>query len=380
MADAVRNRLHRSRRQEPLAGHFPDNFKPNNAATAAGANGAKIRRRPLGDASNSNAVQGGDKQQKGMQSIVVHVEDAENEQPTAKAHVKRPFKDINKSQPSTDDFDSEIRVKRPHSSSNPAANDKDRVEISEPVVENVVVEVGYDDDVQLEIKSIEDDDLPSISKDDAGKTPEKVDEDQDDDDDAMSVCSPVAHHSYTPTARLMEELNLTELDEQLLEDPQYNAVYVGDILEHYRKVEVEKVPKYGYMKKQKEITEEMRRVLVDWLTEVHMNFKLKPETIFLAVNIMDRFLEVVQVSKSRLQLVGCTSLLIASKYEDIYAPEISELEYITKSAYTKEEIIEMESIICNKLQFRFTLPTPYHFAQRFVRAAIMKGNEGAEFD
>lgn len=130
------------------------------------------------------------------------------------------------------------------------------------------------------------------------------------------------------------------------------------------------------MQNQREINEDMRRVLVDWLIEVHMNFKLKPESIFLAVNIMDRFLEKTVVSKSKLQLVGCASLLIAAKYEDIYAPEISELEYITKNAYTKDEVIRMESLICNKLKFTFTLPTSFHFIQRFLHAAFLHGDNG----
>jgi G2/mitotic-specific cyclin-B, other len=79
----------------------------------------------------------------------------------------------------------------------------------------------------------------------------------------------------------------------------------------------------------------MRSILVDWLIEVHLKFKLLPETLFITVSIIDRFLEKVRVQKSRLQLVGVTALFIASKYEEIYPPELKDFVYITDGAYKK---------------------------------------------
>ena len=89
------------------------------------------------------------------------------------------------------------------------------------------------------------------------------------------------------------------------------------------------------MANQKEINDKMRAILVDWLIEVHSKFKLQKETLFLTINIIDRFLEKTIVSKSRLQLVGVTALLIASKYEEIYPPEVKDFVYITDRAYSK---------------------------------------------
>lgn len=79
----------------------------------------------------------------------------------------------------------------------------------------------------------------------------------------------------------------------------------------------------------------MRAILVDWLIEVHLKFKLLPETLYITVNVIDRFLEKQKVSKSRLQLVGVTALFIASKYEEIYPPELKDFVYITDGAYSK---------------------------------------------
>lgn len=73
---------------------------------------------------------------------------------------------------------------------------------------------------------------------------------------------------------------------------------------------------------QQEVNCRMRSILVDWLIEVHRKFELMPETLYLAVNIMDRFLAVKMIRRTELQLVGISSMLIASKYEEIWAPEV----------------------------------------------------------
>jgi cyclin B len=64
-----------------------------------------------------------------------------------------------------------------------------------------------------------------------------------------------------------------------------------------------------------------------------------PETLFLTMNLIDRFLERSDVLRTKLQLVGVTAMLIACKYEEIYAPEVRDFVYITDKAYTREEIL-----------------------------------------
>ena len=78
-----------------------------------------------------------------------------------------------------------------------------------------------------------------------------------------------------------------------------------------------------YMGQQMEINEKMRGILLDWLVEVHHKFKLQVETLWLTANVIDRFLAVYAVSRKNLQLVGVTGMLMASKYEEIWAPEVS---------------------------------------------------------
>lgn len=65
-------------------------------------------------------------------------------------------------------------------------------------------------------------------------------------------------------------------------------------------------------KVQKIVTPTMRAILVDWLVEVAVEYKLLSDTLHLSVSYIDRFLSVNPVTKSRLQLLGVSSMLIAA--------------------------------------------------------------------
>jgi hypothetical protein len=87
---------------------------------------------------------------------------------------------------------------------------------------------------------------------------------------------------------------------------------------------------------QNQITEEMRGILHGWLVEVHLKFKLLPETLYIAVNIIDRYLEHRFVSRLDYQLLGITAMLIACKYEERYPPDIADFVHITDNTYNKQ--------------------------------------------
>jgi hypothetical protein len=66
------------------------------------------------------------------------------------------------------------------------------------------------------------------------------------------------------------------------------------------RTEHEAIPQGGYMTKQTDINEKMRAILIDWLIEVHLKFKLLPETLFLTVNMIDRYLDKVVIPRTKL--------------------------------------------------------------------------------
>jgi G2/mitotic-specific cyclin 2 len=91
--------------------------------------------------------------------------------------------------------------------------------------------------------------------------------------------------------------------------------FAGEIFAHISSLQEEFVPGERFMSWQRELTTEMRAMLVDWMVDVHAKFRLGPESLFLAVNVLDRYLGLRQVTRKRFQLCGACALLIAAKFE-----------------------------------------------------------------
>jgi cyclin A len=146
--------------------------------------------------------------------------------------------------------------------------------------------------------------------------------------------------------------------------------YCHEIFQYMRHCEIYKQPSKNYLEKnQNKINVSMRRVLIDWMVEVAQEYKLKIETLLLSVVFLDRFLsnnETKNLEQSKLQLVGIASIFIASKNEEIYAPHVDDLTYITDNTYHREEILGMEWQILDTLLYETTQPTPYTFIPRIL--------------
>lgn len=123
------------------------------------------------------------------------------------------------------------------------------------------------------------------------------------------------------------------------------------------------------MNQQRDITSRMRGILVDWLVEVHYKFKLFGPSLWLTVNLLDRYLQKNVISRDRLQLVGVAALLIASKFDEMHPPEVSDCVHITDNSYTKKEVLQMEYSIFETLDFQVCVPTGFHFITRFLHVA-----------
>jgi cyclin B len=124
----------------------------------------------------------------------------------------------------------------------------------------------------------------------------------------------------------------------------------------------------NYMDSQLEINGRMRGILVDWLVEVHMKYRCQPESLYLTINLIDRYLSRVTVARNRLQLVGVAAMLIATKFEEINPPDIGDFVYITDNAYTKEQVLQMECTMLTTLSFQIVVPTAAHFLDWFLQS------------
>ena len=148
-----------------------------------------------------------------------------------------------------------------------------------------------------------------------------------------------------------------------------NFGHSDDIFKHLRSIERLLKPDPLYMDKQSEITWKDRFIVIDWIMEVHQNFKFSPETLFLAVNLLDRFLASKEIRKENLQLASITALLIASKYEEnLNERTLDEFLDMTKDAYTRENFIKAEKYMLATLEYNLGWPGPLSFLRRINKA------------
>ncbi|KAK2995084.1 hypothetical protein RJ640_020724 [Escallonia rubra] len=177
--------------------------------------------------------------------------------------------------------------------------------------------------------------------------------------------------------RMDEEVEMEDLNEEPIMDidsadkknPLAVVEYIDDIYAYYKKAESSSCVPPNYMAHQYDINERMRGILIDWLIEVHYKFELMEETLYLTVNLIDRFLALQSVARKKLQLVGVTAMLLACKYEEVSVPVVEDLILISDKAYTRKEVLDMEKLMVNTLQFNLSVPTPYVFMKRFLKAA-----------
>ncbi|SCW01134.1 LAFE_0D05820g1_1 [Lachancea fermentati] len=163
------------------------------------------------------------------------------------------------------------------------------------------------------------------------------------------------------------EYEWEDLDAEDVNDPFMVSEYVNDIFEYLHKLEIMTLPNRHDLYKHSNIRQN-RDILVNWMVKIHNKFGLLPETLYLALNIMDRFLckELVQLEK--LQLVGTACLFIAAKYEEVYSPSVKHFAYETDGACDEDEIREGEKFILKTLEFNLNYPNPMNFLRRISKA------------
>ena len=123
---------------------------------------------------------------------------------------------------------------------------------------------------------------------------------------------------------------------------------------------------------QTEIQWFMRPYLLDFLVEAHSAFQLLPETLFLTINLLDRYCSKRVVYKRHYQLVGCAALLIAAKYGDKKekVPTIKELKSMCCSLYDDDMFLQMEWHVLSTLNWAIGHPTVDSFVKMATKDNI----------
>ena len=154
-----------------------------------------------------------------------------------------------------------------------------------------------------------------------------------------------------------EEEECMEVDVDQAEDTRCNDLeYSESMFAHLRNIE-----------RSSPVTQhppQVRRMLVDWLREVQEDWEINTDTLFLAVNLIDRYLVTKQgagTSLNNLQLVGVTALLVACKVEEISVPVVTEFAWVTDDTYSPRQIRAMEQKMLQALGWNVTpaLPTTF---------------------
>eukprot|EP01059_Diplonema_ambulator_P008195 TRINITY_DN17735_c0_g1_i5.p2 TRINITY_DN17735_c0_g1~~TRINITY_DN17735_c0_g1_i5.p2 ORF type:complete len:301 (+),score=137.63 TRINITY_DN17735_c0_g1_i5:52-954(+) len=174
---------------------------------------------------------------------------------------------------------------------------------------------------------------------------------------SLNINSPRAEKGYiVPKAAKPRDLCCRVLD------------FVDDILDNLHREEGHTLIHQNHLAIcQVEVTDKMRAILVDWLVDVHLKYKCRPETMYLAVNILDRYLMCQPVEKKKLQLVGCVAMMLAAKYEEVMPPEVRDFVHISANTYTRTEMLQMEKGVLVELDYGLTVPTLWQFLTQLTQ-------------
>ncbi|KFO22637.1 G2/mitotic-specific cyclin-B3 isoform X2 [Fukomys damarensis] len=170
---------------------------------------------------------------------------------------------------------------------------------------------------------------------------------------------------FSPQSRTQKEMTILEDTGKDHDDPFLSSVYAPEIFRYLKDREKNFILK-NYMKRQTEITSDMRAILVDWLVEIQMSFNMRHETLYLAMKLVDHYLMKELCRKHKLQLLGSTAFLIAAKFEELLPPCVDDLLYVCDNIYKRHEMIAMELSILKTLNFDINIPVAYNYLRRYA--------------
>ncbi|KAL3514405.1 hypothetical protein ACH5RR_027122, partial [Cinchona calisaya] len=163
-----------------------------------------------------------------------------------------------------------------------------------------------------------------------------------------------------------------EEDEAMdIDDAQPDDIhFVPEIFQYLHQLEIERGPLPDYLENvQNDVTVDMRAVLADWLVLAADESEFHPDTLHRTVSIIDRFLSGVSINGQSLQLLGVSSMFIASKYEEKTNHRVGYFCDLADTSYTAQEVLLMEYDVLTSLNYEMFNPTITTFLRRFIRIA-----------
>lgn len=129
-------------------------------------------------------------------------------------------------------------------------------------------------------------------------------------------------------------------------------------------------PSSDYMDNQPDLTPYMRESLINWMGGVRQRYRLKHDTLFMSINLLDRYLSIEQVKATDLTRVGTAALMMAAKYIEIYPPRVRDYLVTVNRVFTRKQLVATEKLMFQKLGFSLTHTDTLDFAKSYL--AIMQ--------
>ncbi|EKE39187.1 cyclin, N-terminal domain containing protein [Entamoeba nuttalli P19] len=225
--------------------------------------------------------------------------------------------------------------------------------------------------VKLEIKPSNAFELIQLTDDEIiSKQPEiylSSNKNKDSNDFLIKNTNDVVLESQTQFDEQIEDIDQYEKDHFLM---RYEPKNIKEITDNLFKSEKDLQIAPDLLQKQVHITAVTRNILLDWLFLVSQDeFATTIETYLLTVATFDDFISRKTTIPKFVQLVGVACLHLCVKFQEISYPNVDEFIIISRGAYTKNQLLEMERVICKTIDFRFVRPLSIEFLRRFDKAA-----------
>lgn len=120
-------------------------------------------------------------------------------------------------------------------------------------------------------------------------------------------------------------------------------------------------PPINYTTIKDKLTEFQRRLLIEWLYEIHIVLNLQFSTLNLAIIILDVYASLTNITKNKIQAIGCMCLDIASSITELWPLDIADIVYLTDGAFTRKQFVKTRFNIIDVLDGNFIRPTQYYF-------------------
>lgn len=174
--------------------------------------------------------------------------------------------------------------------------------------------------------------------------------------EAMDISAAHTPRRIKKMTRILTEDDITRL---LNDEKQDFPPYMTECYEMLRKAEeCQQLPPDFMRKVQNDITNHMRLILVDWVVEVCEAYRLPSQTLQLSIGLVDQYLSRKPIVRTKLQLLGITAMMLASKVVEIYPPTVGDFVYISDNTYSKKTVLEMEVDMFQTLEHKVTLAVP----------------------